>query len=831
MIRLFLNYILTILLISFCLSSPVSAALDRGSCDKKNFDDYRRGINDELTSDGVFAMVLRANAPVFEDSQGTKSIKKLAFDTKLYIHDERGDKVQIRELSNSSARGWMDKQNLLCQTTPLLDSQTRIERKAFIRTEPLQIDPTNSSTNSAGVNAYEDENLSECPQGGCRNLSRFTMYFIVDETPQAVLLTNDFKLNDLATGLIGWVDKKHIIPWNTAMGLRPADNIKADDLADGAICLYEEERYLGQQDKCRRAQGGKIWYKLDVRLPLISHNNGVYKVAANYNRTEASISPASMVDSDIISKISNADNVDVFFLIDGTESMASWIKAIVGDDPRSGVVRQIKEELEGKLKSGAQVRFGFRIFKDTTNEDRMGLGKYMDFGAGSDCKPINATDIEKNHRDFQEELASVEATEVRVGEGTRDDYPENLFGGLQQTITDVENCPDYVKLIFVIGDAGYDDEAQRKRGVTPIRIKRLANRLDRLKNGWVFFIRTPKLSYNSQLFSTFQSYESYVSAWENYSRQALKLIEYLDQIAGDSSDKLEPEDFFFELSPNATASQDMLNKIVSTIDRIVQPEILDEIMKDIAVGRSLNEAIARARGNSKNTMPLFFGSLKESADCGNARGICDESFFAEVNYFYVSDQADLAEDVWMTSKELTNMTDFLREISNVDEAANIEMPDIRKNLAQLYYKNLIRILGHDEFDITQSVHEYVKRDNIIPAKFRGPLFAYNYYDLLGKNSQSTIDSCEIWLLISWLDISYQALQKVQEGTIKPVFISKEYDTANCPELSEKGKRLPFAPGGISEENLGKDGEYSYRRTIQYGGSGKVIYWVPKDFLP
>ena len=846
MARLFSNHLLATLMASFSMTVPAFANLDdrdRGSChdeEKYHGEKYNKDYFEEnYRSDGAFGTdgggaatrVLMADAPVYADWQGAQTSSRRAevsFGDKLYMIEERGDRIQIRESNLAAPLGWIDKRHLLCHNEPLFNIKTNSERKAYIRTDSHRVNPDNPLRDYAIVKAYENASLNHCDaKKDCAKLSRFAFYFIVAQSGDAVLLTEYYKpLNDNAA-LVGWVDTDDIIPWDTAIGLRPRDDIKAPDGTDGAVCLYSEKEHIGQDDKCNPLLGGNRWYKQITRLPVIDYdtNKGIYTVAAPYNREGQVV--AERIDNNPGRIIFNLNRVDVFFLIDGTESMAPWIKAIVGDGTKSGIVPQIKENLKGKLSEGAQIRFGFRVFKDTTKEDEEGLGKHMDFGAVSDCQRVSEADIEKNHLNFPEELASVEATEVRVDDGKRDDYPENLFGGIEQAVLDVRDCPAYTKLIFVIGDAAYDSEAQRRRGITPVDIKDLTAYLDSLDNGLIFFIRTPKYLNN----------DPYNNAWNEYRNQAIELIGKLKLVKEIqiSSSSFKPEDFFFQLPENTSPgesislsqSQSMLDNIIKQIDKFVNPRQIKKVAMDIRGGAAVTEAAERAQGDDPLAIPVAM--IKRATDCDNSKQKCDTRTFEEVGYFYLSDEDEgrLTQDIFIDSNDLNELIASLSKVANRNRTSGMNQTRKREFVARVHSETVEKVLGTDIQETGDSPHDFFKtRKDAIPARLRGPFFAYSYNELTAGNE---IEDCEINLLLEWLETSHDALREVYDLYKKPVWLTEDYGSLGC-SLSDRGEKIPYAPSGVSRnlERLGEDDDYSYCHKLY----GKLdICWVPRKFLP
>src|SRR5262249_53412557 len=65
-----------------------------------------------------------------------------------------------------------------------------------------------------------------------------------------------------------------------------------------------------------------------------------------------------------------------------------------------------------------------------------------------------------SEREFRTAVQAVKAEEP-AGD---DDLPENTFGGMVQASEDVAPCSDHTKLVFIIGDHGYDGAKQESRG-------------------------------------------------------------------------------------------------------------------------------------------------------------------------------------------------------------------------------------------------------------------------------------------------------------------------------------------------------------------------------
>ncbi len=116
----------------------------------------------------------------------------------LYARRMYRGRVEVE--AGGSGTGWMAREDLLCGVRPL-KTEKGLERKFFIRTALYAADEAPNT-----VPAYEYPNKSEC-QGGCKELSRFDLYFVFADAGERLLLARDFQLGQRSE-LTGWVDRK-----------------------------------------------------------------------------------------------------------------------------------------------------------------------------------------------------------------------------------------------------------------------------------------------------------------------------------------------------------------------------------------------------------------------------------------------------------------------------------------------------------------------------------------------------------------------------------------------------------------------------------------------
>ncbi|KAH2814763.1 hypothetical protein KXV85_004694, partial [Aspergillus fumigatus] len=142
------------------------------------------------------------------------------------------------------------------------------------------------------------------------------------------------------------------------------------------------------------------------------------------------------------------NNLDVFFVLDGTKSMGNVISAV------KTLMTQINSRMKSKINDGGVVRYGFRSYRDSNPKTK------QDGVSNSEALPLSKTFCNKdNLSEFNTAFAPVRAYDPDED----DDFPENSLGALVQASDDISGCPNNAKLVFVIGDAGYDPDKQRSR--------------------------------------------------------------------------------------------------------------------------------------------------------------------------------------------------------------------------------------------------------------------------------------------------------------------------------------------------------------------------------
>lgn len=533
------------------LLSQLALANIDGSCEGHSF----LLQEDQKTVDTTMPLrVLRQDAPVYSDTSGNHSTKKLKFgetvEALLISKGQDHGRVKVARQGDlpEDALGWMDRQDLLCRINPLQNDKG-LERKAFIKTPPKPIKIGGRRvTEKSVVIAYPDNQHSSC--GNCKELSRFEMYFIYaqDNSSQRYLLAEEFNLLQ-PKPLVGWVNHNDIIPWNSALQLRPKEEVRhisafPEQLSSKTLEITPEHGV--------ELTGGNIWYKFPLHLPLLDivkqKGRPFYRIAAPGIGMRG-ITDVQEMDNRTGDLEALFKQVDIFFLLDGTRSMQPSL------DAAKAFVNEITTTLPRKTSyKETHFRFGFRVYRDDFAGNR-GIGKGAEL-TGS-CT-ANTRTTQQNQQQFERQIKTVQESH----ETTDRTFEENLFIGLGQAVKDMANCPNRLKLLFVIADHG-DNESS----VPNTMINKLTKTFTTLPV--IFFIQTPNQQpYNSR----------YQSAYERFQTQGKEILK---QVYRKVSNRVNASDYFFTLTRNTSSDiqSDLIKQVVQQVGNYSRSDMINEVLQ------------------------------------------------------------------------------------------------------------------------------------------------------------------------------------------------------------------------------------------------------------
>ena len=789
-------------------SVAITAQAGTGSCEAYEFMLDRDGNVDRtqpltvIKQDAQLYIDATSSNPVTEkDEAGTSVSLALNFNKKLKALALEGSRVQVKRISGDEPLGWVERSDLLCTLRPAR-GRSGLEKKLYIKTA------TAVQGNVAAVNAYPSPEQADCPAGGCRQLSRFKGYFIFDEEQDRYLLSDEYNLKD-SSPLVGWVDKKDGFLWETAYGVRPREDLTIPDGEEGAgqegvVCVYLTPEDAVAKKGCRPMLGGPRWFTYPDRIPVLDREGDFYKVAVPVAGVAGNSDEGQHIkltgENVGIDTLQGMKKVDVFFLLDGTSSMGPYIDVV------KNVVGDIVDTLSNnEFYKETKFRFGFRIYRDDYAGNE-GIGEGLPLS--SQCKAISDHELAKGRKKFESEMSR-----VSVSSNEKDDYEENLFGGIKQAVRDMKPCPNNTKLLFVIGDSGYSADKQRERGNTPINIASLVRGLrgdqgQGVKNIVTFFLQTPK---NIRRYRKSQSYRQ---AYDLFSSQGKDILEGI--LDGQESGDAEINNYLL-----TTDDRGLSKKVIAGVGAFSRGDVINEILLDLRGGASLVEAINRLQGSAEyGNLPGLFWDVIKDGSCKHLGEQCEEKVYNTILEGYIPISDDLVEDVWLKTEDLERWKKILSMLEDIGSYSSTKQ---RTAFVIALTENLRQVLK-GIYKNDQSLKDYIESRLIsLPLRDNSPLFSYSYDSLMDKE---VVSDCEISRLVTWVHNSKQMLDIVTQGTRRPVYTEEPYP-GECTRSDGSEIPIPFIDGAIEQTNLGPTDDYRYDHVFQ-----KVrIFWVPKAYLP
>lgn len=795
-----------------------------GTCDIYDFARHRLP-DGTFDPGGRLSWSIRDDVQRYAGAEGDRAAGTLPFNRTVLVVEATADRAQLRDYDTEADLGWVDLGDLLCQHEPLRDPATRLEIKAFITTGTV------FRGESQSVATYPNPELSGCGQAGqpgCVQLGRMESFFVYSETPESVLLSRDLLLegggDSDGSPLVGWVARSDVILWNTAVGLRPAADLRPPDGSEGegAICAYatRELALAGDDAHCAAILGGERWFNLPLRMPVISEDEELFEVVIASSGLADPAQPGGGAGTFVINPPApleigdNLRQVDVFFVVDGTRSMGPSIDQIRGTPSGNGddgVIGAIRDALGHRLgKDEVTIRYGFRIYRDTIPGDArtgLGIGHVLE---DTDCATMTQQQVAANHRAFQSALAQVRATDDPM-RGYPDDYPENVFGALVQAYADSAGCDDNVKVYIVIGDAGYDAEAQVERGQPAVDPARIIARLQG-PNVLTFFLRSPRDPANTTA--------EYGEAFDLFRTQATAIAEQV--YAGRQGfDTIPTDRFVMDIARDGREEEQMLDTIAELVAELANTSVDRQIEFRIRGGQSLVEIIEEL--SRDEDMPVLRLALIEDSLCRNNEERCRESILETIETVFIPKdqlpgQDPFVEEILMSSIDLNKWRSLVQVFNPEMSGA-----DKREELVDSMVRTLETILSHpeDPMRIGETAYEYLQRVGGLPIGSQSAFLSYHPGEL--ENAE-VVRTCEIEHLIQYATRLSDLLIRIGGGESEPLFETRAYPQDRCINMTATGRGVPVIvdPGAT--------------RHLPYGGFrtqafGRTLYWIPRRYLP
>lgn len=808
----------------------------------------------EIDRNVVF--VIAENTPVLHRPEtDAAAVGTVSFNDSLElmgaVSDTRHAEVRLsgQGLADDSVSGWVALDHLLCGTEPLSLPNTALERKILVRTEDAITGEVRS------VPTYLDPTEDTC-RGSCTDLARADRFFVYDQTDDFDLASRAGRLLisahhrlDGAAPLVGWVDASHVMPWNTAVAVRGADTI--GDWSDGGqtVCFYTsiEEAEDPNQDPtlCERQYmaSGSIWFSRTARLPLLREMGEYYELAL-VTRAD----PPMLGDNNGSGQESEGSFeevvqamrfVDVFFVIDGTESMGAAIEAIRGPSGNDGIVATVIDNLNSGFgdRGGTSFRFGFQVYRDSIPEGRgVAPSDGIDEGfslPAVECGEHDPRRTEHGGEMFQEAFDVVEARSYPSG--LWDDYTENIYGGLVEAARRMATCGgEHRKIVIVLGDHGYNPDRQLERGFRAWSASEVAASLletTRDQQGdlhpellQVVFFQIPN---KSATLPSDRHASDYDRSYLWFRRNALEVLADLG-VPADTEDE-----YFIRLDGPDSAARVADTIVDLIVNQVALPQRVGEIEARLAAGRSLEQILAEQNTNDPPT--IFLVPLE--IFCRETPEYCRAHEIDLIREIYIHKSEPIEFDVLMTGDDLRNFIDLGQAVGRVDMNSDY----VRNALATALHQSVLAIAREPIETPIAGFAEALNKRIGLPSDVETPLLRYSIDDILNA------DQCELELVRRWIIHSAEALEIIS-GSIRassedqhqlgvpvepqlsgdwPVFMPDPVSHELC-RFTEPGTLLPSVIG-VTTDPLGDTADYQFGYESRQHGT--TFYWVPIEYLP
>lgn len=829
---------------------PVSAVAQpvSGACSALDLSRYVVDpATGSLDADGFRAVVVNDRLPVYAQPAGGAAIMRssdLRFRDPVRIRQITGldggasrmsTRVRIEEIGTQNEIGWVDASGLLCRDKPLQTSEA-LERRAFIKTADAK------ANTMATVTAYPRPVGTEC-DGRCTELGAFRLYFVFSEEADRLLLGEFYNI-EYGEGLVGWVAKTDpvtksplVIPWLTGIGLRPREDLTwtgpDGKTEEGTVCAFPEReqavahKVSGAETGCRPILGGPDWFALPMRMALLNTRDGIHEVAMHAvgfgpghqpQGAKAMVDPKQTLEQsrrtdDLTRKLGEFKRADVFFLVDGTDSMRNTLDTIKGRPGQPGAVDSIVSQLRNQLLVGSRLRYGFRVYGDTSQHP---ANPYGTTGLGEGLPLSGACDDEtpSNDKQFKEAFANIRVRDVVTAEPL-EDYAENVYGGIEQALIDMATCKDNLKFLFVIGDNGYNPTKQLERRFRAIGIGDLIDqaraRYSKLK---VFFVQPPRDPEIAGKADYQRAYRLFTTQAEDFLRQFYR---------GESFD---PRMGFIAMERNgqmAIRYEELAKALSEQVVSVATPEGIDKVGVNIRSGQSVRKAVSQAKA-AYPSVPGWFWDIVSKETCQVLGAQCEQDMFQAVPIFYIAQSPyrktapDLVPEIWLPQEQLSLWMNFLtvfQERERGDEA--------RKRLVANLVKGIDAVMKIAQSDTGESFQKYYSRVGYFKEALETPLMRYAPDELLNPD---LVKPCEFERLRQWALQSRDLLQMTQVAGQRPKYVA-EFGSAECP-LSERGQKIPYLRNPAQSVALapGVPGA-----AFGHSTKGGMVYWIPREFMP
>ena len=415
---------------------------------------------------------------VFADRAGVVSdkSKELGFMEAFYVIEETVSKVHLVKYKGADFQerswklkpgyedyGWVYKRDLILWSRALLNGR-QFTVKALLVSEIESLRNILDNNNQRNLKFYDDPDLLKENE----NFIRFFQFlYVLKETEEAVLLTSVARELNFYSGsakheVLGWVDKSKVKLWNQRVVMEPS-------MEDKAITERQNNRtktsiFSTKEAALSYQEGGNpssqlLWNK-DLygrrhepewkRLPILEEfDNDIIRtgVATDlFNERNGQVQFSAEKLQKLQRRLNAAEaayrNVNVVFVLDGTQSMDAPISAVV-----KGLQKSIRSIRVGG--QGLDYKIGAVVYRDYPERDCPSGDRSIEIRRLTSARQADGV------ANFLGDMVD-EALDCRDR-----DTPEAMYMGLDRALRMLEGKEYQSNIIILVGDAGNrtnDDE-------------------------------------------------------------------------------------------------------------------------------------------------------------------------------------------------------------------------------------------------------------------------------------------------------------------------------------------------------------------------------------
>ncbi len=439
----------------------------------------------------------RDENPVYEKPDITSTVvASLHFRDYFYVVEEDGDWVkivdaQVDELKIINLKrklGWVPKKKLLLWNSGIVGRNTLIHKKALL---------LNRADDIKNILKLENKSLVEifrAPESGEKEPDRtiFEFYFILKKESGRFLLCEEAIISPYSMDrIVGWVNERRCSSWDNRICLEP--NFDENAFAERAnnprfkLRAFQDEESAQTFAETNQPEAHVFWKDdpVDIkpsklapsnprryngyvlRFPMLGIStkkvdNDTFEyfrsgIVGNIKIRRAGGAPSFGFNSEISeadysrikSYVNDLDhrtqNVNIFFVIEGTDSVFAF---------RKHIAQSMRDLRTGALAEVPNVRFGAMLFRDIPEESVKGTGK-------KPGKPVDRLiETQPLTADLAKVASFVESADFK-NRNDRDEYSA-LYFGLNQSVINAGFVKNEMNIVFLIGNYG-DYRADRDR--------------------------------------------------------------------------------------------------------------------------------------------------------------------------------------------------------------------------------------------------------------------------------------------------------------------------------------------------------------------------------